>query len=398
MLLNLFLRNTRICSLLMNKRLKIMQILPALDAGGVECTVAELAAGIAQEGHESIVVSSGGKMVSEIEAGGSRHITLPVAKKSLFTLLQVKNMRRLWEEERPDIVHVHSRVPAWVAYCTWLSMPKERCPIFLTTVHGFYSVNFYSKVMTKGKRVITVSHSARRYVLENYPSVNAEKVLPISLGVDTKEYYPAYRPEEQWVAQWRKEFPQLEGQWVLCLPGRLTRLKGHSDFLEVIAQLRQGGIPAHGLIVGGAHPRKQQYAEELNRSVVAKGLSDVVTFAGHRTDLRDVLTMSDVVLSLTQVPESFGRTTLESLALGRPTLGYAHGGVQEQLDVFLPEGNVPVFDIMAVVARLKQWYECPPVLSQAVLSPYTLEDMVGAHLSLYADIVEYSERGEGGGV
>ena len=46
------------------------------------------------------------------------------------------------------------------------------------------------------------------------------------------------------------------------------------------------------------------------------GLSDIVVFAGHRSDIRDIYAVSDVVVSLSSKPESFGRTVLEPLAMG----------------------------------------------------------------------------------
>ena len=50
---------------------------------------------------------------------------------------------------------------------------KEIRPKFVTTVHGFYSVNYFSSIMTKGDAVICVSNSIREYVLENYPKTSS---------------------------------------------------------------------------------------------------------------------------------------------------------------------------------------------------------------------------------
>ncbi len=367
--------------------MKILQMLPALEAGGVECTVRELASAVVKAGHESLVVSGGGSMVSDLEAEGSRHISMAVGRKGFSSFLLVKTIRRLFETEAPDIVHLHSRVPAWIAWLAWRKMPAGMRPRLVTTVHGFYSVNFYSAVMTRGERVLAVSESAKEYVLKNYPGVEADRIKAISLGVDTSEYYPGYAPSPEWLENWKTEYPHLEGKWVLCLPGRLTRLKGHEDFFKVISGLKQRGIPVHGLIVGGAHKRKQEYAGSLKQMVLSAGLEQDITFTGHRTDLRELLSVSDVVLSLTIVPESFGRTTLESLALGKPTLGYSHGGVEEQLNVFLPDGKIPVRDVEAAIERLAEWYASPPRLPGEILPPYRLQDMTAANLAVYGELI-----------
>lgn len=376
----------------MSKKRKIVQVLPALDAGGVECTVREIAAAVVQAGHESLIISAGGRMKELLEQEGSTHITMEVGKKNLSSFLKVRKMRAVLRELNADIVHVHSRVPAWIVYLAWRGMNPTTRPRLLTTVHGFYSVNFYSRVMTKGERVITVSESAKKYVLDNYPLVDPEKVQAISLGVNSEQYYPGYKPTEEWRAAWRAEFPELRDKWIVCLPGRLTKIKGHVDFFSIVKELKEKGIPVHGLVVGEAHKKKKEYADSLKAMVSEMGLEESVTFTGHRTDLREVMVASDVILSLTNVPESFGRTTLESLALGKPTLGYAHGGVEEQLNVFLPEGKVSVNDVASAVRLLESWYANPPGMPGEILPPYRLSDMTDAHLSIYE---EFAQKREG---
>lgn len=368
----------------MTRPLKIIHLLPELNSGGVECTVCELANALHQNGHEAIVISGGGRMVQLLEEQGIRHITLPVGKKSLKSFTLVKPMRALFEKEAPDVIHLHSRVPAWIAYLAWKKMNPHTRPKLISTVHGFYSVSFYSAIMTCGDIVTTVSESAKRYVLDNYSrKVEGKEVISIPLGVDEKEYFPSYTPPLEWTEQWYNDFPETHDKWTLCLPGRLTRIKGHEDFIEVIDLLKKEGLPVQGVIVGESRKDKKKYEESLRQTIQDKGLTPDITFTGHRSDLKNILAHCDVTVSLTLVPESFGRTTLESLALGKPTLGYAHGGVEEQLDIFLPEGKVPLGDIKATVDKLKAWYSNPPQMPKEILSPYKEEDFTGAYLSLY---------------
>ncbi|MDX1696900.1 MAG: glycosyltransferase, partial [Thiohalobacterales bacterium] len=94
----------------------VLQILPALESGGVERGTLEVAAALVRAGHRSLVVSAGGRLVDALQAGGSEHTRLPVGRKSLTTLLQVRALRRLLRQERVDILHARSRLPAWVAW------------------------------------------------------------------------------------------------------------------------------------------------------------------------------------------------------------------------------------------------------------------------------------------
>ena len=98
--------------------MKIIQLLPERESGGVERGTLEISQHLVEQGHESIVISNGGRLVEQLEAEGGRHITLPVHKKRLSSLRQVKVLRALFEAERPYIIHLRSRVPAWL---TWLA-------------------------------------------------------------------------------------------------------------------------------------------------------------------------------------------------------------------------------------------------------------------------------------
>ena len=335
--------------------MKVIQILPELEFGGVERGTIELGKYLVDQGHESIVISNGGRLVAQLEAEGIRHITLPVHKKRLSSLKQVKVLRRLFEEERPDILHLRSRLPAWLAYLAWRKMDAKTRPRLVTTVHGFYSVNAYSKIMTRGEQVICVSNSVKDYVQKNYPNVPEDKLTVIHRGVDSAMFPYGFQPTPEWLEIWHQQYPQLEGKYVVTLPGRITRWKGQLDFIKVIAALKTKGLPVHGLIVGEPHPKKLEFLEEVKNAIRAAGVEKNVTLVGHRSDLREVMATSDVVVSCSTDPEAFGRVTLEALAIGKPVAAYSHGGVAEQLNELSPRGEVQVGNIKAMTKLLAEW-------------------------------------------
>ncbi len=373
--------------------MKVMHLLPSLSSGGVEQVVLELCQGLCAAGVECTVVSAGGAMVASVEAAGARHITRPIGRKRLSTLLQVRRMATLIREEKPDILHLHSRVPAWVGYlaCKFCLAPEER-PAVVTSFHGFHSVNAYSGIMAKGERVIAVSGCMKEHILTCYPGTEESVIRVIPNSVDTTLNTPGYQPDANWWQQWRSEYPELEGKFTLCLPGRITRLKGATHLIPLLRELRHRNIPAHAVVVGETKKGKEAYREELVQAFAGAGLADAVTWTGHRRDLRDVLAACDVTLSLTLQPESFGKTTLEALAIGRPVAGYEHGGVGEQLNVFLPEGRVPTGDPLAMAERLAQWYTQPPTPVLPVPPPYRREDMIEAHMELYRELCPQAEK------
>jgi glycosyltransferase involved in cell wall biosynthesis len=364
----------------------VMQLLPALDGGGVERGTIEIAAALIRAGHTAIVVSGGGRMVPELAALGALHITLPIGKKSLASLQYISVLRRLMLAHQVDVLHLRSRLPAWLGYLAWKKLDPALRPRLVTTVHGPYTPNFYSAVMVKGERVIAVSDMIVAYIRQHYPRVDLNRVTRIYRGVDPVEFSPQYHPDSVWLARWQAEFPQVAGKWTITLPGRITRWKGQLDLLALVARLKADGIPVHALIVGGAHPRKQAFLQELETQIARQNLTDDVTLVGQRSDLKAIMAISDVVLSLSTDPEAFGRVSLEALSLGKPVLGYAHGGVGEQLTAMYPAGAIALGDHAAAVEKLTAWYRngAPPVRAAR---PFTLASMQAQTLAVYAELL-----------
>ena len=361
--------------------MKVVQILPELNAGGVERGTLEVGKYLVQLGHESVVISNGGRLVEKLEREGSRHIKLPVHKKRLSSLRQVKVLRKLFLEEKPDVIHLRSRLPAWLAWLAWRKLDFKNRPRLVTTVHGFYSVNIYSAIMTKGERVICVSESVKDYVLKSYPKVNSGKLTVIYRGVDPKAFPYGYQPSKEWLHQWRCDYPQLEGKYVVTLPGRITRWKGQLDFVAIVAKLKAQGLPVHGLLVGEPHARKRAFENEVLTTVSDAKLERDITLLGHRSDLREIMSVSDVVISLSSDPEAFGRVTLEALSLGKLVAGYDHGGVREQLNALLPEGKISVGNREEMVKLLSKWFKSPLLPKKENL--FTLDSMLQEIMEVY---------------
>lgn len=367
----------------MSRPLTVVQILPRLDAGGVERGTLEVAEALTQRGHRAIVVSAGGGLVDELERLGGEHVAMPVATKSPFTLCAVRPLRRLLRETSADILHARSRVPAWVARFAWTRMPEQSRPRFITTVHGLHSVSAYSAIMTRGEAVVAVSHAAERYIFDNYPATARDRVRVIHRGVDPSDFPHGFRPSDEWTTRWVREFPHLAGTRLVSIIGRLTRLKGHHEFITMIARLRDTN--AHGMIVGGEDPRRLSYARELRERVEREGLGERITFTGHRSDAREIAAISDLVVSLSSKPESFGRSVLEALRLGTPVLGWDHGGVGEVLAAIYPQGAVPLADedtlaqrAAAALAHEKQ--TVPPS------EKFTKREMLDKTISMYEEL------------
>ena len=370
--------------------MKVLQVLPNLNSGGVERGTVEFARELVHQGHQSLVMSNGGRLVEQLEAEGSRHISLPVHKKSLWSLRLVRPLRELLQTLQPDIIHVRSRAPAWLIWLAWRALPAGSRPRLVSTFHGLYSVNFYSAVMARAEHIIAISKCVEAYVRANY-SVPAERMTVIQRGVDV-DAFTARPPDGDWLSQLHQAFPQLAGKMLILMPGRLSRWKGQEAFLQMMVRLRQIAPECHGVIVGDAEPKKAHYRQELEQQAQALGLTDSVTFVGHRSDIAEFYRLAQVVCHMSNKPEPFGRTLTEALACGTPVVAFNRGGASESLSACFPEGLVTPDDLTAFAQKVASLTGPKPAIE--VKPAFTMSNQIESTLAVYRQLLAATPKGQ----
>lgn len=366
-------------------RLTVVQLLPALESGGVERSTLEIAQALVDAGHRAIVVSRGGRLVPRLVALGAEHVALDIGRKSPRTLAAVRPLRALLARERVDIVHARSRLPAWIGRLALRGMHPATRPHWVTTVHGLNSPSRYSAVMTGGERVICVSATVRDYVLRHYPATDPARLRVIERGIDPAAFARRPHPDADARAWAATQHPALDGAGpLLLLPGRGTRLKGHADGLALLAGLRGEGVDARLWLPGAREAGREAYIAELEREAAALGVAQAIAFTPPTDAIARAYAASDLVLQLSRKPEAFGRTVVEALSVGRPALGWAHGGVGELLARLQPAGAVTPFDAVALHAAARALLARPPQPPATI--PQTLQAMQEATLAVYAEL------------
>ena len=307
------------------EEITVLQMLPDLEGGGVERGTLEMGKYLASNGHRSLVVSAGGRMVRQLEEEGSCHYSMNVGSKSPVCLKYLLPLRKLIKQERVDILHLRSRMPAWIGYLAWKSLPAKDRPVLVTTFHGFYSVNAYSAIMTRGEAIIAVSQSIKKHIAECYGKGD-DVVSLIFRGVDGDVFNPDSVSRER-VDSLRKDWNTAADRKIIMLPGRITRLKGQDVFLKSLKRLKASNYQA--VLVGDIN-ENLGYTQELRELVETENLGDRVIFAGHCSDMSAAYMLADIVVSASSSePEAFGRTTVEAMSMGKAVVATAHGGSLE---------------------------------------------------------------------
>jgi len=361
--------------------MKVVQLLPELNEGGVERGTVELSRELVKLGYESIVISAGGKLAAQIEADGGEHICLDVCSKNLFTLpFRTAKLRSVLAQLQPDVIHARSRVPAWMSY---LANKPLGIP-FVTTVHGFNSVSPYSEVMTRGERVICVSRAIKHYIQEHYHTPE-EKIRIIPRGIDLEKFNPDHI-DRAFIQHFRQTH-QLEGRTVVTTVGRITQLKDLETFIRAVAQLKEKITDVVGLIVGGVREDKQGYFASLKVLADELGIAEQIVFAGSQEKVAEIYALSDVVVSSSKKPESFGRSVAEAIAMNTPVVATGHGGV---LDI-IKEGENGAFyavgDAVALAQKILEIRHLSFDGYQYVKAHFSLAQMVTKTQEVYEDVV-----------
>ena len=315
--------------------MKVVHLLPALEQGGVETVVCDLVRelGNREQGTgnswESVVISRGGRMVGRIEAASGRHIVLDLKSKNPLTYFnRAWKLRKILRAEKPDLICVHSRVPAWLFVWANRGLGLK----WISYAHGANSVSRYSAVMTKGDLVVTPSRFLADYLKANYGTPE-EKIRVIPNSVDTERFDPE-NLDQSFIAEKKREWGVREGDHVIMAIGRITPVKG-------LEELIRGFKGDKLIVVGGADRHHQKYLESLKR--LAKDLrretGDVI-FAGGQSKIPECISIADEIVSAnTAKPETFGLSVIEAYAMNKPVRAKRFGGVAEVMEAVEKAGK-----------------------------------------------------------
>lgn len=357
--------------------MKTMQVLPSLDVGGVERGVVDLARAVRSRGEEMVVVSSGGPLVAQLHKLGVTHYTLPVHVKSIFSLRLVSKLASIIQQERVDVVHARSRVPAWLA---WLACRKAQVP-FVTTCHGYYSKHLLSTIMGWGKRVIVISRVIGRRMIDDF-GVAPDRIRLIHRGIDLNQF--KFHPDK---------YLQKKSVYRIVNIGRLSPIKGQIEFLKAVHRLRYENIPVEAWIVGSEGKGKTRYTAQIEDTIRQLGLSSCVKLTGTRRDIPEILAEADLLVLSTLVPEAFGRVIVEAGAIGTAVIATRVGGVLDIIDhgengLLVAPGDVQ--DMTLAMAALLRDRELSRKfahrLREKVETHFSLNQMVEKTLAVYREV------------
>jgi lipopolysaccharide heptosyltransferase II len=358
---------------------KILQILPELNVGGVETGTLDLAKYLIKLGHKAVVISNGGNLVKELESQGALHYQLPVHKKSIISILKmIPRVAEIIKKEEIDIVHARSRVPAWIAFFA----ARKTHRTFITTCHGYYKKHPFSYVMGWSKRVICPSNVIARNMIDNF-EVPHERIQLIPRSVDLERFQFIFPDKKR-----EKEFN-------VGIIGRITPIKGHLHFIKAMAKAARLIPQLKIWIVGDAPSSKEAYKEQIQVLVRRLGLWHCTQFLGTQRDVPGILNNLDLLVLPTTTQEAFGRVIIEAQAAGVPVIATKVGGVVDIIEDGKTGLLVPPADASSIAEAAIKIYKDVAFARQLAVAAYEkvkakygVELMVKHTLDVYQEALQ----------
>ena len=258
---------------------------------------------------------------------------------ALFIL--IKLCRRL----RPHIVHTHTSKAGLLG--RWAAL-MARIPNIIHTPHGHVFWGYFGPATTKlfvflerltarfTKRLIMLTRQEKMDHL-HFNIAPEEKFAIIHSGVD----FRPFRNVTDDPADLRRQFNISPDALVVGTVGRLTQIKGHHFLLEAVGSLA-GRLPGLTCVLLGDGELRQDLTDQASRL----GISDRVHFLGWRADVARIMSLFDI-FAFPSLNEGMGKVLIEAMALEKPIVASAVGGItnlvtQDENGMLVPPGDAEI--------------------------------------------------------
>ncbi len=285
--------------------MKILMATMGLDIGGAETHIVELSKQLKAQGHDIAIISNGGVYVPEITAAGIRHYQAPLHRRAVKDMLRARAiLRDVIRQEKPDVLHAHARIPAFLCGTLYKGMKVP----FVTTAHWVFNTKGVLRYLSNwGQRTIAVSDDIKAYLMREY-SIPAEHISITINGIDTDKFSPEISREGI-----LEEFGLDAQKPIVSYVSRMDedRALVARQMIEIAPQLDKAIPGVQLLIAGGGNvfeelkAKSQQVNRELGRTCVV--------MTGPRTDINRIAAAGDVFVGVS-------RSALEAMAAAKPVI------------------------------------------------------------------------------
>ena len=185
--------------------MRIVQLVPSLEAGELAQETLEFAQELARQGQDSVVISSGGTLVSRLTLHNCRHFELPVNQAKLLNARLHRKLRKLLETLQADILLCRGPVCAWHGARILKQLGPHQRPRLVTSIDQWPSFGLLrgrrvNPALAQGELVLAASDTLGKQLSQRYVASfgaaqdtastrkgTGEKLRTLYRGVNTRE-------------------------------------------------------------------------------------------------------------------------------------------------------------------------------------------------------------------
>ena len=345
--------------------------------GGQEIRILTEAAAFAKRGFRVILACQPHvPLAREAERRGL--VVRTITMRSAMDGLACWQLRRLMRAEGVDLVHTHSSIDAWLAgfAARSLGLPVVRSRHVSIPVKR--RRNFVYNALCD--RIISSGEAIRQVLIEG--GVFPGKIVAIPAGVDTSQFHPEVSGEG------------VRHEWALHGPvvgtiAMLRHSRGHGVLLRAIPDILAQEPEAVFLWVGDGLGR-----QGLEQAIAHAGLGEKIHLTGFRDDVPPLLAAMDVVVLPSIKSDGVPQGIIQALAMRRPVIASAVGGIPEVIQHQHTGMLVPPNDPSALAAAVLQVLRHPEQAAawaeaggELIDTGYTLEHMIDRTAEVYTAVL-----------
>ncbi|MGA2192411.1 MAG: glycosyltransferase family 4 protein [Nitrospirota bacterium] len=321
------------------KKVSVLHTEASTGWGGQEIRVLDEMLGMRARGYElAIAAAPGSAIIARAARAGIDAYAVDMGRRGMVR--GVRDIMRIIKTRKIAIINTHSSKDSWMGSVAGrLSGIKV-----LRTRHisSDFNVNPFTRLIY-GRLcdgIITTGGFIKDQVVREL-GINPRKVHPIPTGIDGSRFSNTGGPEI------RGELGIPEGSKVIGIAAALRSWKGHEYILRAMPEVLRE-FPDTRLIVAGEGDMRI-FIEGLTGEL---GISGAVIMTGHRDDINRVIAAFDISVMASYASEGVPQFALQSMAMGKPLIGTAVGGIPEVIKDGVNGIIVPPRDYSAIAAAV----------------------------------------------
>jgi glycosyltransferase involved in cell wall biosynthesis len=300
-------------------------------------------------GHEVIGVCADGRLLGDIHAEGFRVVTVPFERR-LSPVAHLRAFRALvvlMREERPDLVHAHMPISAFLAR---LAARRAGVPKVAYTCHGFLFNQQGSWLRRKTGLVMEWLAGPLTDVFLTVSATEAEdarrlRICRHAVAVGNGRDPCVFHPDPAARARIRAELGVAPDAVVIVAVSRLVRPKGYAELAAAMRVVPE----AHLWVVG--ERLDSDRGDDMEAVLRAAGLGERLRLLGYRGDVAAVLAASDIFV-LPSYYEGLPMSVIEAMLTGLPVVASDIRGPREQVVPGVTGILVPVRQVVPLAQAL----------------------------------------------